>query len=185
MPRLSRLLLILTLVALSTGCAAPATPSASPTPSTLPSSTPPAAPTDTSAPSADTQMAAKLDEALSALAGEGKFSGAILVARDGQVLFSQGYGLANVDLQIPNTPAVKFHIGTITQQFTAMAILLLQQQGKLTVQDPVCKYVQDCPAAWAPITIHQLLIHTSGIPDVNNVPGIREFILHPETPSRS
>jgi CubicO group peptidase (beta-lactamase class C family) len=175
-----RLLLVLTLLALATGCAAPATATASPTPPPLPSAT--AAPTVTTTPSADEQMAAKLDEAFSALAGEGKFSGAVLVARDGQVLFSRGYGLANVDLQIPNTPAVKFHIGSASKQFTAMAILQLQSQGKLNVQDQVCKYIKDCPAAWAPITIQQLLIHTSGIPDLNKAPGLQDFILHPHTP---
>ncbi len=98
------------------------------------------------------------------------------------MILSQGYGMANIALNSPNTPDTKFHIGNLTKQFTAMAILLLQQQGKLDVQEPVCKYVEDCPEAWRPVTIQQLLIHTSGIHEFNTTPGVQEFVLHPATP---
>lgn len=194
MNQLTRWIGILLVVSLASGCAAPATASASPTATRLaaptaadiplPSPTPAAL--DTSlprpTPGADAQIAARLASALNDLAQKGSLSGAILVARDGQVIFSQGYGMANVDLKIPNTPATRFHIGSETKIFTAFAILLLQQQKKLTVQDPICKYIEECPAAWQEITIHQLLVHTSGIPEFNNTPGIQEFILHPATP---
>ena len=91
------------------------------------------------------------------------FSGSILIAREGKVLFSKGYGMANHELDVPNTPQTKFRLGSITKQFTAMAILILQQQGKLDVHDRIKKYLPDAPKAWDEITIEHLLTHTSGI----------------------
>jgi CubicO group peptidase (beta-lactamase class C family) len=101
--------------------------------------------------------------------------GSILVARDGKVLLSKGYGMANLELDVPNTPQTKFRLASVTKQFTAMAILLLQQQGKLNVQDPICKYIQDCPEAWQPITIHHLLTHTSGIHEYLTTADFEDF----------
>ena len=75
----------------------------------------------------------------------GQFSGAVLIARDGQVLVRKGYGLANREHGVPNTPQTTFRLGSVTKQFTAMAILLLEQQGKLTVQDRICTYVSHAP----------------------------------------
>jgi CubicO group peptidase (beta-lactamase class C family) len=95
----------------------------------------------------------------------GLFSGSILVAQNGQVILSKGYDFADREKKIPNTAQTKFRIASITKQFTAMAIMILQEQGKLNVQDKICAYLTDCPEAWKPITIHQLLTHTSGIPD--------------------
>jgi CheY-like chemotaxis protein len=63
----------------------------------------------------------------------------------------------------PNTPQTRFRLGSFTKQFTAMAILILQSQGKLTVQDHICVYIPGCYAAWKGINIHQLLTHTSGL----------------------
>jgi CubicO group peptidase (beta-lactamase class C family) len=119
-------------------------------------------------------LASKFDEYLSAAAKMG-FTGSALVARDGNVIFSKGYGMANAEWDIPNTPQTKFRLGSITKQFTAAAILLLQERGKLSVQDPVCKYVADCPKAWEPVTIHHLLVHTSGIPSYTDVKSPEEF----------
>jgi CubicO group peptidase (beta-lactamase class C family) len=110
----------------------------------------------------------KLDEYMNAMAKRG-FTGSVLVARDGKVIFSKGYGMANAEWDIPNTPQTKFRLGSITKQFTAVSILLLQERGKLAVQDPICKYIADCPKAWEPITIHHLLTHTSGIPNFTPV----------------
>ncbi len=91
------------------------------------------------------------------------FSGSVLIARDGQVLFSKGYGMANFEHDVPNTPHTKFRLGSITKQFTAMAVLMLQQQGKLNVHDRVKVYLPDAPEAWKDVTIEHLLTHTSGI----------------------
>ncbi len=106
---------------------------------------------------------AKFDEYLTAITKQGRFTGSVLVARDGKVLFNKGYGMANLEFDIPNTPQTKFRLGSITKQFTAASILLLQERGKLSVQDPICKYVENCPKTWEPVTIHHLLTHTSGI----------------------
>ena len=74
--------------------------------------------------------------------------------------------MANVELNVPNTPNTVFRLASITKQFTATAIMMLQERGKLNVNDPFCKYLTDCPAAWQPITIRQLMTMTSGIPGV-------------------
>ncbi len=93
------------------------------------------------------------------------FNGAIFIARDGTILISKGYGYADRSRMSPITPQTKFRIGSNTKQFTAMALLMLQDRGRLDVQDKICKYIPDCPEAWKDITIHQLLTHASGIPD--------------------
>ncbi len=105
----------------------------------------------------------KINEYMDAVVKMGKFNGSLLIARDGKVLVSKGYGMSNFELDVPNTPQTKFRIGSITKPFTAIAIMLLQQRGKLSVQDSICKYVADCPAGWQPITLHHLLGHTSGL----------------------
>jgi CubicO group peptidase (beta-lactamase class C family) len=106
---------------------------------------------------------AKFDEYLTAITKQGRFTGSVLVAREGKVVFSKGYGMANLEFDIPNTPNTKFRLGSVTKQFTAASILLLQERGKLNVQDPICKYVENCPKTWEPVTVHHLLTHTSGI----------------------
>jgi CubicO group peptidase (beta-lactamase class C family) len=105
----------------------------------------------------------RIDTFLSNLAESDIFSGAVLVARGDEILLNEGYGLADREWNVPNTADSKFRIGSITKQFTAVAILMLQERGLLSVQDPICNYVEDCPDAWADITIHHLLTHTSGI----------------------
>ena len=120
---------------------------------------------------------AKFDEYLTAITKQNRFMGSVLVARDGKVLFSKGYGLANLEFDIPNTPQTKFRLGSVTKQFTAVAILLLQERGKLSVQDPACKYIENCPKTWEPVTIHHLLTHTSGIPSYTDVKSPEEYRL--------
>jgi CubicO group peptidase (beta-lactamase class C family) len=103
------------------------------------------------------EVARKIDEFVNALGKLGPFSGSILIARDGRVLFSKGYGMANLEHDVANTQT-KFRIGSVTKPFTATAIMLLQERGKLNVQDPVCKYLSPCPETWQKVTIHHLLI---------------------------
>ena len=93
-----------------------------------------------------------------------RFMGSVLVVKDGKVLLDKGYGFANLEWDVPNTPTTKFRLGSITKQFTAASILLLEERGKLKVEDPVKKYMPNAPAAWDKITIFHLLTHTSGIP---------------------
>jgi CubicO group peptidase (beta-lactamase class C family) len=131
-------------------------------------------------PQAPSNLAIEIDNLLNSYAANGTFNGAVLIARDGEVLFSGGYGLADRGAGIPNSPQTKFRLGSITKQFTAAAVLLLQEQGKLNVQDAICDYLSDCPPAWQMITIHHLLSHTSGIPDLTSFP---EFWSLQATPS--
>ena len=107
---------------------------------------------------------------LNEMAEQNLFSGSVLIAREGEILLNNGYGMADREKNVANTPQTKFYLGSITKQFTAMAILMLQAEGKLNVQDRICQYFSDCPAAWQEITIHQLLIHTSGIPHFMDFP---------------
>jgi CubicO group peptidase (beta-lactamase class C family) len=90
--------------------------------------------------------------------------GSVLLAKGGKIVLAKGYGLANIELNVANTPETKFRLGSITKQFTAAAILQLQEQGKLQLTDPVWKYIPDTPASWTGVTIQHLLTHTSGIP---------------------
>lgn len=108
----------------------------------------------------------KVDEYMKSAVEFERFTGSILIARDGQVLVSKSYGMANVELGVPNSPNTVFRIASLTKQFTATAILMLQERGKLKVTDPIGKYLTDCPEAWRAITIRHLLTMTSGIPGV-------------------
>lgn len=86
-----------------------------------------------------------LTKHMAAAAEKDAFSGSVIVTKDGQLLLSQGYGFANREHEILNTPQTKFRIGSVTKQFTAMAVMILQERGKLKVDDPVSKYLDDAP----------------------------------------
>ncbi|HEX7315746.1 MAG TPA: serine hydrolase [Pyrinomonadaceae bacterium] len=118
----------------------------------------------------------KFEEYAQAAAKVERFSGAILVARDGKVLLSKGYGMADVENDVPNTAETRFRLGSITKQFTAAAVLLLQERGKLSVQDSICKHVAPCPEAWQPVTIHHLLSHTAGMPNFTNFNEFPDYL---------
>lgn len=145
----------------------------------------PAPGADRSPRSSDAGLRKKLDAYLSALAEARGFSGSVLVARGKQVILAQGYGLADAEHKVPNTPATRFRIGSVTKQFTAMAIMQLAQEGKLGLNDPICKWLEKCPTAWAPITIHHLLTHTSGIPNFTNFDDYRATRALPSPPART
>src|ERR1700757_26684 len=104
--------------------------------------------------SATAQDPARMDQIMQSYVAGNHFMGTVLVARGGQVLFSKGYGSANLEWSVPNTPDTKFRLGSVTKQFTAASILLLEERGKLGVNDPVNKYLPDAPAAWDKITIY-------------------------------
>jgi CubicO group peptidase (beta-lactamase class C family) len=103
--------------------------------------------------------------AVDRVAREDGFSGAILVARGDQILLRRASGFADRERKIPNTPDTKFSIESITKQFTAAAILLLVEDGKVALSDPIVKYYPDIPPVWNTITIAELLTHGSGIDD--------------------
>jgi CubicO group peptidase (beta-lactamase class C family) len=130
-------------------------------------------------------IGAQADQYLSNLATEAGFSGAVLMARQGDILLSAGYGEADRDRHLLNTAQTRFRLGSLTKQFTAMAILILQERGVLTVQDPICTHLADCPTRWQAITIHQLLTHTSGVPDFTLLPGYRATMELPSSPAQT
>jgi CubicO group peptidase (beta-lactamase class C family) len=106
----------------------------------------------------------KADALLSGLIHTNDPGLAVLVAQDGKTLFEKGYGLADVEHHVPVIPQTTFRIGSITKQFTASAILKLQEEGKLSVNDKLSKYIPDFPRG-DEVTLRQLLTHTSGIRD--------------------
>ena len=114
------------------------------------------------------QVTTQIDALLTQMTNNQQFSGSVLVAQGGQILLNKGYSMANWDSQTPNTPDTRFYLGSLTKAFTAMAILMLQEQGKLHVQDHLCTYIPNCPVPWQPISLQQVLTHTSGIPQLSD-----------------
>jgi CubicO group peptidase (beta-lactamase class C family) len=134
---------------------------------------------NTSSPNIDSRM----DQIVQSYVANKQFMGSVLVARGDQVLFSKGYGSANLEWGIPDTPATKFRLGSVTKQFTAASILLLEERGKLKVEDPIKKYLPDAPAAWDKMTIFNVLTHTAGIPNFTSFPEypkLEPFAITPE-----
>ena len=121
------------------------------------------------------QDTARMDQVIQPYVANHQFMGSVLVARDGQVIYSKGYGSANLEWDVPNTPGTKFRLGSVTKQFTAASILLLEERGKLSVSDPVKKHLPNAPAAWDKITIFHLLTHTSGIPNFTSFPEYKKL----------
>ena len=109
------------------------------------------------------QLGKDIEKYMTASIKHDYFSGSILIAKNGKTIFSNGYGMANFEHQVPNTVNTVFNIGSIAKQFTSMAIMQLVEERKLTVNDSICMYLNNCPPAWKSITIRNLLTHTSGI----------------------
>ena len=95
------------------------------------------------------------------------------IIRDGKTIKTAAYGRANIELNVPAKPDTVFEIGSITKQFTAAGILTLAQEGKLSVDDKISKYLKDTPEAWANVTIRHLLTHTSGIKNYTGLNGFQ------------
>ncbi len=119
------------------------------------------------------QAVAPIDQAVDVQVKAKKFMGTVLVARGEQVIFSKGYGEANIEWGIANTSSTKFRLGSITKQFTAASVLLLEERGKLKITDTLKTHMPDAPAAWDGITLHHLLTHTSGLPNFTASPDYR------------
>ncbi len=128
--------------------------------------------------------AEKIDALVRQYVANRQFNGAVLVADKGKVIFKKGYGMANMEWNIANTPATKFRLGSITKQFTAMLIMQLVEQGKLKLDGKITDYLPDYPkATGSKVTIHHLLTHTSGIPSYTSFPGFFETMSRdPYTP---
>jgi len=121
--------------------------------------------------------AEKIDEFVNLYYNYGQFNGSVLVAENGKVIFKKGYGLANMEWNIPNEPDTKFRLGSITKQFTAMLIMQLVEEKKIKLDKKITDYLPDYRKDTGDrITIHHLLTHTSGIPNYTNLPGYLENV---------
>jgi CubicO group peptidase (beta-lactamase class C family) len=117
----------------------------------------------------------QIEELLSTYEEYGKFNGSVLLSEQGKVIYKKGFGMANMEWNIPNQPNTKHRLGSITKQFTAMLILQLVAEGKLDLQEPISTYLPDYPKASGNIiTSHHLLTHTSGIPNYTSFPKFME-----------
>lgn len=117
----------------------------------------------------------KVDEYMNARLAAKNVGGSILIAKDGQMIVAKGFGLADVTANTPIYGDTKFRIGSVTKQFTAASILLLQEDGKLNVDDPFCNYMESCPEAWKPVTIRNLATMASGITSFTSLPSFGEL----------
>lgn len=111
-------------------------------------------------------LAKKVDQ----LAAEGmRESGvpglSLAVVKDGRVILQRAYGLANLELNVKTTPNTVFEIGSVTKQFTSALVMMMVEEGKLSLSDPISKYLDNLPEAWRQLTISQALHHTTGIRD--------------------
>lgn len=134
-----------------------------------------------SAAPAAAQDTARMDQIARAAAEADEFSGSVLVARDGEIVFDRGYGFANREWSVPNDGDTKFRLGSVSKQFTAVAIMLLNERGLVDLDAPIKTYLADAPAAWDAVTTRQLLSHTSGVPDFTRFDDFQELKTRPAT----
>lgn len=120
---------------------------------------------------ANADLSRYADQLFSRAFPPGEPGAAVLIAKDGQVLLRKGYGLANLELGVPMPPDAVFELASVTKQFTAAAILLLQERGKLSVEDDIGKYLPDFPTRGHRITLDQLLTHRSGVTELTALPA--------------
>ncbi|WP_296820637.1 serine hydrolase domain-containing protein [Brevundimonas sp.] len=118
-------------------------------------------------PSALPRLRARLDE----LEARGQFMGVVVVAQGDRLLLREAYGLSDAETGRANAPDDRFRLASISKQFTAAAILRLQDEGRLSVHDPVCRWISPCPQGWEAIRLTNLLSHSSGLPDLMERPG--------------
>jgi CubicO group peptidase (beta-lactamase class C family) len=105
---------------------------------------------------------------------------ALLVAKDGKVVRSQGYGFSNVELQSPVKPETIFQSGSVGKQFTATGVMMLVEEGKVRLDDPITKYLKNGPASWNHVTVRELLSHTGGFTDYPKDFDLRKDYTEPE-----
>lgn len=119
--------------------------------------------------------AERMAEATETEVNSGAFMGAVLVAGDNGPIFEEAFGSANLEWNVDNTTNTKFRIGSVTKQFTSVAIMLLAEQGAIDIDAPIATYLDDTPEAWNAITVRQLMRHTAGLPNVTSLEGFGEL----------
>ena len=127
---------------------------------------------------------ARMEQVIQSYVADKRFMGTVLVVKDGKTIRDKGYGSADLEWNIPNTPDTKFRLGSITKQFTAASILLLEERGKLKVTDPVRQYLPELPASWDKITIFNLLTHSAGVFNFTSLPDSNESKRRHMTPQQ-
>ncbi|HYH15969.1 MAG TPA: serine hydrolase [Flavisolibacter sp.] len=126
-------------------------------------------------------IASKADALLMAYHTQGKFTGTVLIAKEGKIIFEKGYGYADIQNKVPNSSKTEFRIGSLSKPFTATIIMQLQEKGQLTIKDPIQKYLPDYPKGDS-ILIENLLSHTSGIKSLTSMKEYYEkWIATPST----
>lgn len=110
------------------------------------------------------------------------FMGSVLVVKGDRTLLKKSYGMADLEWNIPDAPDVKFRLCSVSKEFTAALVLLLQQDGKLNIADPLGRYLPNIPRSWQKITLAELLGHTSGIPDIINDKEFGTWSMSPHSP---
>ena len=120
------------------------------------------------------QDTGRMDQIVRSYVATGTFAGSVLVARGSDVIVSKAYGLADVEWNVPATPGTRFKVASITKQITAAAILLLEERGRLKIDDLVKTHLPEAPAAWDRITLFHLLTHTAGFPGLQSPPTGRQ-----------
>lgn len=128
------------------------------------------------------QLTQKIDAYILPYVDTANFSGNVLLKKDGRVLFQKTYGLADRERQTANTKSTRFHIASISMQFTSAAILRLIDEGSLTLDTHVGEFVHGIPGA-EQITIRDLLMERSGLPDINNLPDYNDILQQHQTPA--
>jgi CubicO group peptidase (beta-lactamase class C family) len=128
-------------------------------------------------------LAEKIEAYVQPFIETNNFSGVVCVTRGDRLLFQRGYGKANFEFGLPNTPETRFHIASVSKSFTAAAILLLEERGGLRTSDPVSKFIPDYPNG-DKIHLQHLLTHSSGIPNVNSFPEYDRESRFPHTISQ-
>ncbi|MBX7172431.1 MAG: beta-lactamase family protein [Pyrinomonadaceae bacterium] len=129
----------------------------------------------------------QIDQYLLVRSEMGNFSGVVLVAKDNQIILRKAYGVADIEKKIPYTPETQQVIASVSKMFTAFAALQLKNDRKLQLTDSICTYLADCPDIWKPVTIENLIRHTSGIPDYEEALELGSekyfgFMTQPNTP---
>ena len=113
----------------------------------------------------DNNIEARTDAYFAPYLEMGNFSGAVLIGKGDEILLSKGYGMANYELEVPNSPHIRYQLGSLGKQLTAAAILKLQEQGRLVLSDPIRKHIMNYRHG-DKVKIHHLLSHSSGVPEL-------------------
>jgi CubicO group peptidase (beta-lactamase class C family) len=131
-----------------------------------------------------TKVFEREDAYIKSEAASHSFRGAVLVGIEGKIVFEKPYGFGDEEWGALNTIHTKFRIASLGKQFTAACILLLQERGRLNVHDAISRYLPGLPTAWQAITVHQLLTHTSGIPNYTSSPEFAKIRRTGATPQQ-